>query len=282
MQRNVRYAVSLAAFALFIAALYLIPVEPYAVRAGQTLSSPSREFLLGTDELGRSIASRVFAGFRNSLALTAAGALLSVAAGALLALAAVSAGAATRALISFFSDALLIVPVLMICLVVAASAGGGVHVLIVGQAAAFIPLAQRASAQELRRVLSMEFSSVALRLGMSRFRVALKHGMPFLLPKMGSLFISLAAVAVGIEGSLSYFGLGIPVPRPGLGSLLQHSRGFISTNPLYFLTTMMIFALVLCALSALNYMVFQRRLYAPGFPFVPQARYASRASLPLQ
>ncbi len=264
-----RHLIILVTLTLSIITLCALPLDPYTTRTDHILESPSVQFLLGTDDLGRDIFSRVLAGLRTSVGLSL---------GVVLVIAIVSLGAALvsvsshklfKIFLSFLVDIVHIMPIIVVCLVILASFGSGIHVLFVGQALAFLPLTMRVCLNEIDAVMQQDFAQTSRSLGMHPFFIALKHGMPFLVPKLCAQCISLTAVAIGIEGGLSYFGLGIPIPHPSLGTLLQDSRRYLTTHPLYFIVVTSVFLLLLLTLSVLNFVFFQKATWAVGHPHAP-------------
>ncbi len=251
----------------FIVALLCVPTNPYDTNTNHILKPPSRQFLLGTDDLGRDIFSRIISGLRTSIGLSLGVVITTALVSIATSLIAFSVPKFLKSIIVFFVDIVHIMPIIVVCLVVVASFGSGSYVLFIGQTVAFLPLIMRVSLKELQSVMHQEFAQTSQGIGMHPFFVALKHGMPFLIPKLCSQCISLTAIAVGIEGSLSYFGLGIPTPHPSLGILLQDSRKYITTQPLYFILVTAVFLLLLCSLSIANFVFFQKNIWIVGHAY---------------
>lgn len=255
---------------IVLIALSVVPVDPYTTYTDHIRENPSWQFLLGTDDLGRDILSRIISGLRTSIGLSLGVVILAAFVSVGASLVAVSMHKFLKNFILFVVDIVHIMPIIVVCLVVVASFGGGTHVLFIGQAVAFLPLTMRVSFKEIESVMHQEFAQTSRGLGMHPFLIAVKHGMPFLMPKLCSQCISLTAIAIGIEGGLSYFGLGIPVPHPSLGTLLQDSRRYITTQPLYFMIVTLVIILLLLTLSILNFVFFQKNIWIVGHPHAPK------------
>ncbi len=224
--------------------------DPYLTRDNTILQKPSLEFPLGTDELGRNILSRVIVGTANSLTISFLAVAISLFSGLFISLIAVSFHKYFLSSFLFLSDVTLSIPILILCLVIAATSEvKGKTIIIIGEIVAFTPLIMRVSIQELINVMKQEFTRVSIGYGKHPFFVAIQHGLPFLLPKLYAQSITLISIAIGIEGGLSYFGLGIQLPKPSLGILLQQSRNYLYVSPWYTLAPSIVFFALLCMLS---------------------------------
>lgn len=213
---------------IVIAALlgpWMLPSDPKQQELAQRLQPPvgfggSWDHSLGTDQLGRDIASRVLVAARLSLAIGVAATLATAAIGVTLGLAAGYLGGRIDRLVVFLLDVALALPFLVIAIAVTAAIGGGIETLMITLVATgWIGYARilRLQARALRRA---EFIDAAHALGASRFRLLFRH----LLPNVSGTIIVLATQQVGgmmlYAAALSYLGLGLSADQITWGGLV--------------------------------------------------------------
>lgn len=217
-----------------IALLTLVwtPYEPTALVGGR-LEAPGLAHWLGTDRLGRDLATQVMIGSRIALLVgtgaVAVGALIGVTLGLL-------AAFASRWLDDAFAatlDILIAFPTLLIAmLVVAASEAPSLGTAVLALGIALSAIVARLTRILAKRVLLMDFITAARVSGTSWPGIVARHLLPNIWP---TLSVSLAlqfGLAVIAESSLSYLGLGAPPPNASWGRLLQEAQGTVFTAPI--------------------------------------------------
>ncbi len=204
------------------------PIKPdYRAR----YAPPSQQHLLGTDGLGRDVLARSLAGGRVSLLVALSSTVLTLALGGVLGVVAAGFGGAVNMVLSRVFDALLAFPGFLLILLVVASLGGGTLQTVMAMGVAGSPVFFRLARAFTRSELSAEYVTAAGALGATRLRQLVRHAVPNFL---GSIVVQLASTAASfllVEASLSFLGLGVPLPTPSWGNVLQDARAFLTTQP---------------------------------------------------
>lgn len=190
----------------------------------------SADHLLGTDNLGRDIWSRIAYGARVSLIVGVGAVLLSGAIGAVLGLIAGYYGRWIDALIMRIADALLAIPTILLLLVMLAVVGPGLSTLIfVIGITNWVPYA-RVVRGEVLSIKERDFVKAARAVGARNGSIIFKH----ILPNVISSFIVISGMSVAttiiLEASLSFLGLGIKPPDVSWGGMLGDGRQYIATS----------------------------------------------------
>jgi peptide/nickel transport system permease protein len=231
-QRVVFGLVSLAALLVLAAVLpWLSPYRYDEIDLATIKSAPGIAHWMGTDELGRDVATRVLVGTRLSLAIGIAGAIVASLAGAGLGSIAGYFGGLADAASMRLVDLQLSVPVLPVLIVISAIARPSVVLLVLIVAAFAWMEPARIARGEVLRLKELEFTEAARASGASALRVVFRH----LLPNAAPPLIVAGAILVGrvivIESVLSFLGLGVQPPDPSLGNLLYGAQASLATEP---------------------------------------------------
>ncbi|MBT2227614.1 ABC transporter permease [Nonomuraea sp. NEAU-A123] len=202
--------------------------DPLAVDSARTLKPPGAGHLLGTDENGRDVFSRIVYGTRTSLLLGFGAIAIALTFGGLLGLAAGLGNRLVENVIMRISDIGLAFPELLLALVVITVAGGGTSNALLAIGVAGIPGYARLVRAQTLTIRGSSYVEAAHALGLSAPRVVFRH----VLPNAVKPVLILATIGVGsalVAGSaLSFLGLGTPPPEPEWGSMLSTARNFIS------------------------------------------------------
>lgn len=193
------------------------------------LSPPSAEHWFGTDQLGRDVYSRTVFGARPVLLASLLGVVVAVVAGVALG---VAAGAAPRwlnAVLMRAVDVLLALPVLLIALILIATAGSGVRSIVIALGVAFTPGFARVVEASVRRLRTAEYVQAAQVFGSTPLRTALRHLLPNLMTEVVVLASSAVGWAVLTASTLSFLGLGVQLPQPDWGSDLAAGATSLAT-----------------------------------------------------
>jgi peptide/nickel transport system permease protein len=201
-------------------------VAPYAagkVVDSDVLSPLSAAFPLGTDYLGRDMLSRILLGTRFTVGLALIATSLACLTGTTLALLAAVRGGWVDAVLSRVLDALISVPSLMFSLVVIASLGSSVPVLVVTAAIIYTPGAYRTARSLAVNVNAMDFVKVARARGERAFFIMREEILPNMwLPVLTDFGLRFVFVVLLLSG-LSFLGLGIQPPNADWGSLVREN-----------------------------------------------------------
>ena len=199
----------------------LSPFDPQHVDVEKILSPPSATHWLGTDELGRDIASRIIFGARVTLQVVAGSVALSLVAGAILGFVAAYLGRLWDALIMRVIDALLAIPPLILALAIVAALGPNLFYTILAIALAKLGMFARLVRGEVLSLKSMEFVEAARAAGASGTRIALKHIWPNAAGNVIVFSAVIASSALLIESALNFLGLGAQPPTPSWGVMIS-------------------------------------------------------------
>ncbi len=210
----------------------IAPHDPLATNAAASLSAPDQSFVMGADMMGRDVYSRIIHGARISLAVGIGSTLLGGLLGVII-------GLMSGYLLGWFDlvmqriiDIMQALPLLVMALVMAASLGPSLENTIIAISIPLIPQVARVIRSNTLSLREMPFVEAAQALGMSEFRIAIRH----ILPNTMAPFIVLATAqlssAILTEASLSFLGLGIPEPHPSWGRMLSESAAeYVRTAP---------------------------------------------------
>ncbi|MBV9073315.1 MAG: ABC transporter permease [Acidobacteria bacterium] len=210
----------------------LSPRDPAQLNLAARLEPPSRGHLLGTDELGRDILSRIIYGARISMLVGT-----SVVAGSLLlglifgSIAGYYGGGVDRFFNVVVMNAFLSFPGILLAIAFVAFLGPGIFNLILALSiGGWVGYARLVRAQVLA-VREREFVEAARALGASDWRVVTRHILPNIIqPVIVQAAIGMAG-AVLAEATMSFLGLGIPPPTASWGSMLNDGRSHLFDAP---------------------------------------------------
>ncbi len=211
----------------------IAPVGPLEQERGNELGEISPAHPFGTDEFGRDILSRVLHGGRTSISVgvvaVLAGATVGLALGILIGYReGVFAAIAMRVL-----DVLLAFPPILMGIAVTAIVGTGARSVAIAVAIASVPDFARITRAATLAEKEREYVTAARALGSTPGRIMLRHLFPNVLPPLLVQTGVAMAFAVLLEAGLSFLGLGVQVPQPSWGSMLQGARIYLQTAPSY-------------------------------------------------
>ncbi|OKJ72973.1 ABC transporter permease [Streptomyces sp. CB02460] len=200
-------------------------------QSGQSLAGPGTAgHLLGTDDLGRDLLSRVLYGIRTDLTIITVAVPAGAALGCLLALAAAAHPVADTVVQRVF-DLLLAFPGLILALAVTAILGPGRVPVVLVIALAEVPVFGRLLRSGVLVQREREYVTAARVGGGSGSRVLVRHILPNAAdPLVVQIAVSLT-VAVFIEGAMSFLGVGVRPPEPTLGAVLSQSMPYLAQSP---------------------------------------------------
>ncbi len=215
-----------AAFAPIVA-----PSDPTKPDFVRLLEAPSREHLLGTDDLGRDIASRVIFGARTSLLAGVISVGIALAVGLPLGLAAGYFRGQLDNFLMRLTDALLSFPFLVLALAIAAVLGAGLGKAMIAIGIVFTPGFIRLSRAQVLSERERAYVEAARALGASDARIVWRHILPnSLSPVLVQASLAMA-VAITAEATLSFLGLGTQPPTPSWGSMLNIAQAYLGKAP---------------------------------------------------
>ncbi len=216
-------AIICAVFAPLIA-----PYSPIATDPTNILQTPNlSKHLLGTDNQGRDILSRLIYGAQTSVKIGVLSVLLAGTVGTLIGLVSGVFRGWTDRILMRITDMFLALPYLMVALTAVSLLGSSVtNVILVIGLLRWMGFA-RVLRGEVLKLVEMDFVRLALASGASRTRIMLKHIFPNIVNTLLVLATLEVGLAVIVEASLSFLGLGVPRPMPSWGSMLRDSQLYI-------------------------------------------------------
>ena len=227
---------SAAVLAVLVACAALAEViAPYGAteqHLDRILEPPGRDFLLGTDTLGRDNLSRVLYGGRVSLLVGGAVALISGVVGTFVGLVSGYYGRWVESALMRFADTMLALPGLMVVIIAARILGDGVWEVVVVLAGITWMVPARIVRGKVLALKEREFVEAARALGVPNRRIIVRHLLPNIAGEiMVAVSLSVAA-AILAESTLSFLGLGVSATRTATwGNMLGGNEGFVSTAP---------------------------------------------------
>lgn len=207
---------------------------------------PSAEHLLGTDQLGRDMLSRLIYGARISLTVGLLAPVVGLVIGGALGMIAGYLDGRFEALTVGAVDVLLAFPPLVFALAVTAYLGQSVFNLTMVIGVLSIPAFTRVARATTLSLTQREFVIAARTLGATHTRILLRELLPNVALPLLAFFLLAVAVTIVVEGALSFLGLGVPPPAPSWGSMIGEGRESLDIAPwLAFLPAGFMFVTVL-------------------------------------
>lgn len=226
--RGVLYA--LGGLLLLGGAIWLLPgkwQDPTAPFVGGKLASPSWEFWMGTDHLGRDVLSRLLYAAGITLGLSCLAVLLALLAGTLLGmLAGYNTVPFLTPVILFIAQISLVFPVRWLPLLIVAMFGQGTAGMFLSMVLALWGQFMWVVYDEARGLKGRTFIKAAFLLGGTRWKVIRMHIVPHLLPTVLVLGIFSFRTAIGIISTLSFLGIGLQPPKPTWGLMIAEGHPY--------------------------------------------------------
>lgn len=233
-QRPALYA---AVLVLLVALLSILAplFSPYgrdAMDLDRILAPPSPDHVLGTDELGRDLFTRILYGGRVTLLVAFASVAISTFLGLVLGAAAGYFGGFWERLVTGAVDLFMSIPVFLVLLALLSLGGGGIWLipLVIG-ATSWMETA-RISRARLLSLGRSEFVDAARSLGLGDAALITRHMMPHAIPHVIAAATVGFAHAMLVESALSFLGFGIQPPVPTWGNMLQNAQILLRGSPL--------------------------------------------------
>ncbi len=225
--------ITVALFAVALMAPALAPYDPLEMHTVDKLAPPSATYPLGTDEFGRDILSRVLYGGRVAFKVGGISIFLAAIVGVTVGLiAGYEAGTFDTVTMRFF-DALLAFPAILLAIVILAVLGAGVFNAMLAVAIVNVPIFARLARANVLTEKHKEYVDAARAIGARPTRILFRTILP---NSVATIIVQVTvsfAAAVLLESSLSFLGLGVPLPAPSWGSMLSIGRGFMAYAPWY-------------------------------------------------
>lgn len=206
--------------------------SPVAVNLAVSAQRPSAQFLLGTDEMGRDLLTRVIAGAPISLSIAVVGVLVAMVPGSWIGLLAGFYEGRLGSLLMRGIDALVAFPRILLAMVIISIAGPGLPQLMLAIGLSSVPIFARVMYVTVQSVRHRDYVQAAVALGARDRSILWRHVLPnAFAPLMVQASLNIAT-ALQIAAGLSFLGLGPPPPSPEWGAIIDSGRTLIRQQPM--------------------------------------------------
>ncbi|MCC7370716.1 MAG: ABC transporter permease [Chloroflexi bacterium] len=209
----------------------IAPYDPERQDYAHVMEGPSRAHLLGTDDIGRDVLSRIIYGSRTSVSVGLVAVAISIAFGVGLGLVAAYLRGWVDDIIMRIMDALAAFPALVLALGITAALKPGLLNVMVAIGIIFMPQFARLARGEALSVRELEYVTAARVIGAGAARTIFWHIWPNITAPIIVQASLRVAAAIVTEASLSFLGAGVPPPTASWGGMLRSSYQFTETAP---------------------------------------------------
>ena len=193
------------------------------------LEGGDMRFLLGTDNLGRDILSRIIVGARASFIVAISALTFGSAMGSIIGLASGYFGGKLDTFIMRTADGMMAFPLVLAALLLVAVIGPGVHTVVIATSLVLWARFARLIRSEVLSVRERDFVKLARIAGASSFRIMFIHILPNVLNSVVVLLTLQLGFVIIVEATLSFLGAGVPPPTPTWGQMVAAGRTYIET-----------------------------------------------------
>jgi len=208
------------------------PYDPYAQGLNDVLQQPSSHHILGTDALGRDTLSRIIYGTRITLLIGVGTVFIAATLGVVIGLVAGYFGGWTFTVIMRMTDGIMAAPSLMLALIVAALIGTGVRGVMIAVSFALWPGYIRLICGQVLSVKENEYVMAARSEGVGHMGIMFRHILPNCLSPLIVQMTMMMGLAILMEASLSFLGLGISPPAAAWGSMVYDGYKYLVMRPI--------------------------------------------------
>lgn len=239
---------------MMILAPVLAPYDPIAQNVQNRMMPPlSPGHLLGTDELGRDILSRIMFGAQIELFIALGATLLALVLGTVLGLVGgYFAGVAELVTMRLVVDVILAFPPIILALLAVTLFGAGATTLIIAMGVLFSPIFARITYGQVLSTKREEYVDAARTFGASTFTLMFRTVLPNVSAPLIVQFSLTMAASILLESGLSYLGLGVVPPAPSWGSMVAQGQRYLTTDPHVLLVPGAVIVLTILAFGILG------------------------------
>lgn len=219
---------------IFLLAILSFFWTPYHLEdtTGMRLEAPSWQHLLGTDQLGRDLLSKMLAGAHIAITVGLGATLIALVIGLILGLTSAFFEGWIDDTLASFLDTLIAFPTLLLAMLIIAAGGASLWTAILAIGVAASAIVSRLIRILTKGILSQQYVVAAKCCGTSRWGILFGHVLPNLWPTLLVNLASVYGISVLTEAGLSYLGLGAPPPSYSWGRLLRDAQNTVLTAPL--------------------------------------------------
>ena len=219
-------------FFLFMAffAPLITQYSPTKMNFRAKFAPPSAKHLMGTDHFGRDTYTRIVYGARVSFQVGLVAVSIGLIGGLIFGAVAGFVGGIADDILMRMMDALLAFPPLLLAIGLVASMGPSLKTVSISIGVVYIPRFARVMRSSVLAEKEKEYVEAARAIGQSGFKILIKHIGPSTISPMIVLATIIFALAIIIEATLSFLGVGLPPPAPSWGTMLDESRRYLSVS----------------------------------------------------
>ena len=208
----------------------IAPYDPEQVGIATKFGAPGADLILGTDQLGRDVLSRLMYGTWISLKVGLVSTLIGISAGTVIGIFSAYIGGFFDLAVQRLVDSLMAFPPIILALGLMAALGASDRNVIIALVAILTPGATRVIRSQALSIKELDYTLAARAIGATSSRVVWKH----ILPNVMATYIVLITITVGfaivVEAALSFLGVGVPPDVPTWGGMLQLGRKYIDVT----------------------------------------------------
>ncbi|WP_085032573.1 ABC transporter permease [Ensifer aridi] len=209
----------------------VIPHDPTRIMVGPRLAPPSFDYLLGTDQLGRDLFSRVIMGGRIPLIVAFASLASSLAVGLALGLLAAFGPSWLDNLLLLFFDTIRSFPGIIFALAIIALLGPSITSVIFVIAITSMPIYARVARTQAQALRSRDYIDAERCMGAGMLRILVVHVVPNMIGPLLILVSMDVPNVIAVEAGLSFLGMGVRPPTPDWGVILADGYNYIQATP---------------------------------------------------
>ncbi|WP_067725818.1 ABC transporter permease [Oceanobacillus damuensis] len=214
-----------------VVSFFYLPHDPNAMNTSDRFQSPSIEYLLGTDQFGRDIFSRIMVSSQYALLIGLVSVTLGSFLGLILGAIAATSKGFVQSILMRIIDGFMAFPGILLAMMLVAVLGKGLWNAVIAIAIFMVPVFARLSYSLVLDQKNNLYVKAAKSYGASKGRIIFKHILPTILPRLITQFSASIGSAILIESSLSFLGLGVQPPDASWGLMLSESRQYTLTYP---------------------------------------------------
>jgi peptide/nickel transport system permease protein len=237
MSMNVGRAIIFIYFLIFLLSFFWTPCDPYLIDNSIKFQPPSLTHLLGTDNFGRDILSRVMVGSQSAFILAVGSVGLAFLLGLIIGGFSGYVGGVTDELLMHIIDALMAFPGILFAIMLVSVFGPGIKNTIIALGVMGIPYFSRVTRSGFLQIKESDYVKSAMSKGANGFHIAVHHIIPNIKNQLVVAITLSISTAIISEAGLSYLGLGVRPPRPSWGRMLKEAQVYFTKAPWYFLAT---------------------------------------------
>lgn len=220
---------SVVVLAGLLALLGLTPFDPVSQRPADRFQAPNATYLMGTDQFGRDILSRVMAGAGTSLLVAVTAVAIAAVVGTAAGVVAGYFGPPVSPPILGVANVLFAFPPLLLALALATAFTRDWFTVAIAIAIVYVPIFIRVARGPVLSLRDADFVKASRVLGFTTPRILFRHVLPNIAPIIIVQVTLALSWAVLTEASLSFLGLGTPPPTPALGSMVLDARQMVAS-----------------------------------------------------